>query len=190
MEGASAFAAALGLVLVLELGDKTQLATISLAARHPAVPVFLGASTGLAAVTALGAAAGGILAAYLVDWLFAIQIGGGALFLLFGMRTLVRHREEPRGIGERGAFLTALLVNLAAELGDKTQIAVIVLAATTRAPISVFAGAAIALVAIAASSVLLGRGLTKVLRAEWVRIAAAVLFLAAGVLLILDAIVP
>ncbi len=65
MEGLLPFSAALGLVLLLELGDKTQLATISLVTRHPWAPVWAGASLGLVAVTAVGAALGAALAIYL-----------------------------------------------------------------------------------------------------------------------------
>ena len=189
MEGSSAFAAALGLVALLELGDKTQLATISLAARHPGRPIFAGAAAALVGVTAIGAAIGGLFAVVLEPWLPAIQIGGGVLFVGFGAWTL-RRREEDATVppSPRGAFGTAFVLTFVAELGDKTQIAVIVLAATTRAPASVFAGAALGLVAIAATSVLIGTAVARVARASWLRIGSAVLFIAAGTALILEAV--
>ena len=49
MEGLVAFGTALGLIALLELGDKTQMLTISLAARRPWAPVLGGAATGLIA---------------------------------------------------------------------------------------------------------------------------------------------
>lgn len=189
MEGPEAFAAALGLILVLELGDKTQLATISLATRHPWPPVLLGASAGLVLVTGIGAAIGGLLAEYLGPWLSAIQVGGGVLFIAFGLWTHLRGDEEAKASREdRGPFLTAFGLNFVAELGDKTQLAVIVLAATNAAPVSTFAGAALALTAIAATSVAIGAGLAKVLQARWLRIASTALFVAAGVILIVEAV--
>lgn len=189
MEGLEAFAAALGLILVLELGDKTQLATISLATRHPWPPVLLGSASGLVLVTGIGAAIGGFLAEYLGPWLPAIQVGGGVLFIAFGLWTYVRGDEAAKTSREdRGPFLTAFGLNFVAELGDKTQLAVIVLAATNAAPVSTFAGAALALTAIAATSVAIGAGLAKVLQARWLRIASTALFMAAGVILIVEAV--
>ncbi|OGS46014.1 MAG: hypothetical protein A3K66_04520 [Euryarchaeota archaeon RBG_16_67_27] len=189
MEGLLPFASALGLILVLELGDKTQLATISLATRHPWAPVLAGAATGLVLVTAIGAAIGGVLAAYLDAWLAPVKIAGGVLFILFGIWSYLRKEDDNTARGEpRGPYVTAFLVNFVAELGDKTQLAVIVLAASTAAPVSVFAGASLGLATIAALSVGIGAGLARVIEARWLRIASTVLFLAAGVLLIVEAI--
>lgn len=189
MEGLEPFVAAVGLILVLELGDKTQLATISLATRHPWAPVLAGAATGLILVTALGAGIGAVLAASLTEWLRWVKVAGGALFIAFGIASYLRKEGgEPEGKrDERGPFLTALALNGLAELGDKTQIAVIVLAATYAAPMSVFAGASLGLVAIATTSVLIGAGLARVLQARWLRIVSTVLFVAAGVFLIVEA---
>jgi len=79
-------------------------------------------------------------------------------------------------------------LNFVAEIGDKSQIAVIVLVASTAAPVSVFAGAGLALTIIAVSSVVIGTGLARVLEARWIRLASTVLFIAAGVVLILEAV--
>jgi len=98
------------------------------------------------------------------------------------------HKEKELAPEDRrGAFVTALALNLVAEIGDKTQIAVIVLAATHAAPLSVFAGAALALTLIAAMSVLVGLALVRVLRAEWLRRLSTALFIAVGVVLLLEA---
>ena len=81
--------AALGLVFVAELGDKTQLATFALAARPSArVIVFLGAASALACTSLLAVVAGGFVgqvvpAAYL-------KRGAGALFVLLGLWMLWR----------------------------------------------------------------------------------------------------
>jgi len=188
VESLAAFGAALGLVLLLELGDKTQLATISLASRHPWPPILAGAVAGLLVVTAIGAAIGGILAATLVPWLGAIQVGGGVLFVTFGVWTYLHVEGETEPRQARGAFAAALVLNVVAELGDKTQLATIVLAATYAAPVSVFAGAGLALTIIAVSSVVIGTGLARVLEARWIRLASTVGFIAAGVVLILEAV--
>ncbi len=194
MESVVAFAAALGLVALLELGDKTQLVTISLATRHPWAGVLAGAVVGLVAATAIGAAVGGILAATLGSWLTYIKIGGGILFILMGAWTIIqalRHhvQEEPEEAAKerRSAFATAASFNFLAEFGDKTQIAVIVLAASYDAPVSVFLGGSAGLSLIAVSSVVIGAGLARVLSEKWLRLISTVLFVVAGVLLIIEA---
>ncbi len=194
VEGAVAFLSALGLIALLELGDKTQLVTISLATRHPSKPVLTGAVVGLVAATAIGAAIGGILATALGAWLTYIKIGGGVLFIFMGGWTIalaLRHhfREEPQEtvVEKRSAFATAASFNFLAEFGDKTQIAVIILAATYDAPVSVFLGGSAGLAVIAVSSVIIGTGLSKVLSEKWLRIVSTALFILAGALLIVEA---
>ena len=193
MEGIVPFAAALGLIALLELGDKTQLVTISLATRHPWAPVLAGSVVGLVATTAIGAAIGGILATTLGAWLTYIKIGGGIVFLLIGGWALVqtlRHspEEEPEAAVKerRSAFATAASFSFLAEFGDKTQIAVIVLAATYDAPISVFVGGSAGLALIAVSSVVIGAGLARLLSERWLRLISSVLFILAGALLLVE----
>lgn len=194
MEGVVAFVAALGLVAVLELGDKTQLVTISLATRHPWKQVLAGAAVGLTAATAIGAAVGGVLAATLGAWLTYIKIAGGILFIVIGVGTVVQAlrqhlREEPeeRVTERRSAFATAASFNFLAEFGDKTQIAVIILAASYDAPISVFLGGSAGMSLVAVSSVVIGAGLARILSEKWLRLTSTVLFIVAGVLLIVEA---
>jgi putative Ca2+/H+ antiporter (TMEM165/GDT1 family) len=195
MEGVVAFLAALGLVALLELGDKTQLVTISLATRHPPAQVLAGSIVGLVAATAIGAAVGGVLAAELGTWLTYIKIGGGLLFIAIGVWTLVQglrlhFNQEPREVVKerRSAFATAASFNFLAEFGDKTQIAVIILAATYEAPFSVFLGGSAGLSLMAVLSVVIGAGLARVLSEKWLRSLSTILFVAAGVLLIAEAI--
>lgn len=194
MEGVTAFVGALVLVGLLEIGDKTQLVTISLATRHPARLVLTGAVAGLVATTAIGAAIGGILAASLTAWLTYVKLGGGLLFIVLGVWTIVQgirsHGKEeapPPEEERRNAFVESFSFNFLAEFGDKTQIAVIILAATEDAPWSVFGGASLALAIVAVSSVVIGAGLAKVLSETWLRLISTGLFIAAGVLLILEA---
>ncbi len=194
MEGPVAFVAALGLVAILELGDKTQLVTISLATRHHWKAVLAGAIAGLTAATAIGAAVGGIVATTLGAWLTYIKIGGGILFIVIGVWTVAQalrqhFREELADVvtEKRSAFATAASFNFLAEFGDKTQIAVVILAATYDAPLSVFLGGSAGLAAISVTSVLIGKGLARYLSEKWLRLISTGLFILAGVLLIVEA---
>lgn len=73
-----------------------------------------------------------------------------------------------------------------AELGDKTQIAALTMAASSRKPLSVFIGASVALAAVSAVGVALGAGLSEVIPMAVVRKAAAAAFVLIGVAMLLD----
>lgn len=72
-----------------------------------------------------------------------------------------------------------------AELGDKTQLATLSLAAGGRSKLSVFAGAALALVATSAIGVAAGEAVSRVVPPIWIRRAAGVVFIAMGALFLL-----
>ena len=70
-----------------------------------------------------------------------------------------------------------------AELGDKTQLAVLSLTASSKQPLAVFIGAACALLAVTAIGVLVGEGLSRVVPAWLLQKAAAVAFIAIGLIM-------
>ena len=176
MEGLVAFGTAFGLIAILELGDKTQLLTISLATRHPWAAVLAGAAVGLVAATAVGATIGGLMAAALTNSLTLIRVAGGLVFIALGTWTIIREIRHgaPQGAPEtaqathQSAFLQSAALLFVAEFGDKTQIAVIILAATYAAPVSVFAGAGAAETLIAVTSVIIGTNLARFLTKRWI----------------------
>ena len=79
------------------------------------------------------------------------------------------------------AFITLFL----AELGDKTQLAVITMSANTESKLSVFVGASLALIAVTALGVLAGGVLTQIVPTEWLQRIVAVAFIVIGVLMLL-----
>jgi len=72
-----------------------------------------------------------------------------------------------------------------AELGDKTQLTTMVLAAQSRSPVSVFVGAALALVTSSLVGVLLGGAITQVVPVRFIRLGAGVVFVVIGLFLAL-----
>jgi len=72
-----------------------------------------------------------------------------------------------------------------AELGDKTQIAAMTMAAQTKSPVAVFIGASLALACVSALGVVVGAALSHYLPLEWIKRAAAVAFIVIGVLILL-----
>lgn len=82
-------------------------------------------------------------------------------------------------------FLTTFGVIFLAEMGDKTQLAALTMAADSKKPWAVFLGAALALVAVSAIGVAVGTLLGNYLPIVWVKRAAASAFIAIGVLMLL-----
>ncbi|OGS51450.1 MAG: hypothetical protein A3K65_06375 [Euryarchaeota archaeon RBG_16_68_12] len=192
MEGLSAFAATFVLVGLLELGDKTQLLLISLATKHRPLPIIAGAALGETAVTAIGVGVGAAIVA--VVPVVALKLASGALFIGIGLWNLLAKEKEATAESEgrvaRNPFLATLGLAFLAELGDKTMLAVIALSGSLAAPVSVFAGASLALLTIAVVSVALGRVLKRYITARWLRVVSATLFIGAGVLTIVEAVWP
>lgn len=83
-------------------------------------------------------------------------------------------------------FLTTFATIFLAEMGDKTQLAAMTMAAETKRPLTVFVSAALALACVSAVGVAVGGALGHYLPLEWIRRAAAAGFIAIGVLMLLD----
>lgn len=83
------------------------------------------------------------------------------------------------------ALLTAFGLIFVAELGDKTQLTTMLLAAQSKSPVSVFVGAALALAASALLGVLFGSAITQVVPVRFIRIGAGAFFVLIGLFLIL-----
>jgi len=82
-------------------------------------------------------------------------------------------------------FGTAFVTLLLAEMGDKTQLAVITMTASTESKISVFLGAALGLVTVTLIGVLVGGVLSQYIPTEWLQRIVAAAFIVIGVLMLL-----
>ena len=182
-----AFALAFGVILFAELGDKSQLVAIAFTARYPALVVLAGISVATVLMTAVSVVVGVAFAAALP--LNLLQLAGGALFLVFAVLTLWRAEddsEEPRGPARaRWAVLTVAAAFVVAELGDKTMVATIALAATNNA-FFVWLGASAAEIAVNAVAIALVTVVGARLPERALRLLAALGFLVFGVLLLLE----
>jgi putative Ca2+/H+ antiporter (TMEM165/GDT1 family) len=173
--------AAFAVVLLAELGDKTQLVALALAGRHPAGRVLLALGAAIAVLQTLSVTAGALISRTVPDR--AIAIGAGLLFLLFGVLTWRSADEEEAG-GETAARAGLLGVATAfflAELGDKTMLTTAGLAAD-RGAVPVWLGSFAAMAAATALAVLAGRALSGRVSPEALRRAGAVAFVLVGVL--------
>ncbi len=192
----SALGSAFGLVFLAELGDKTQLAVMTQTCRYRCGwPVFLGASLALSLVTALGAAAGQLVARFVPPLLVRILATGaffimGALLWREAAQRTHGHYDETPGcapLADRAwrwkAFSTTFALLFVAELGDKTQLAVLSLTAQQPAAWLVFLGGTFALISVTALGVLGGQQISRLLPERWLLRLSAGAFILIGILM-------
>ncbi len=147
------------LIAAAEIGDKSQLVCMTLAARHRAAPVLWGAIAAFALLNTLAVVFGVAIANWLPDYLVAA--GVALLFTGFGLHALLRH-EDDTDDGEvieksgHGIFFTTFFLITMAEFGDKTQLAVVALS-SAGLPWAVWLGSTLALAATSALGVMAGR---------------------------------
>lgn len=138
------FFASIGLILLNEMGDKSQFLAMAFATRMRLRKVLLGIFLAVAVLNALAVAVGSMLAS-VPAWRSAVQLAAALLFLIFGVWTL-GSREETDDLpkkrrGRYGDVAVVFTSFFFSEMGDKTQLATISLAASfPRAPLLVFAG--------------------------------------------------
>ncbi len=174
------------LIALAEIGDKSQLVCMTLAARHRAPPVILGAVAAFAMLNLLAVLFGATIAAWLPEWVVTLAVA--ALFTAFGISAL-RFEEagEAEAIEEKpghGIFATTFLMIFLAEFGDKTQIAVAGLGGTANAT-ATWVGATVALACTSILGVLAGRRLLNRLPLRWIHRVSGGLFLLLALLAVL-----
>lgn len=185
------FVAAFVIIFLAELGDKTQLVTISFASKYPQHPVFWGVFLGMSMVTVLGVLIGTILFEYIP--IFYIKVLSGGIFIIFGIWTLKEFREneedadEIKDIEKKKVFSTTFILISIAEFGDKTQFMVIALSAQYGAPILVFLGAILAFALIVGIGVFVGKKLSEKVKIKYIELGSGILFIVIGVLFIIEA---
>jgi putative Ca2+/H+ antiporter (TMEM165/GDT1 family) len=178
--------AALGLVFVAELGDKTQLVALGFGARHRLSPVLIGVAIAYAATNLFSVFVGGLLGVALP--VRAIGLVGGLLFLGFAAWTLRQADPEPDGevevaIEHRSIVLSVASAMFVAELGDKTMLATATLAAQGN-PVHTWVGATVGIILSGMLGVLFGRVFGARLPERVTRIGSAVLFAVFGAVLV------
>ena len=171
---------------LMEFGDKTHIAVITLSMKHKPLLVFAGALGAFAVVDGASVLVGGFIADLIPS--FWINVISGGLFLLFGLLTL-REDEEKGEVEEsgRGALASAFSLVSLMELGDKTQFASLVLAARYGNPGMVFLGILLGAALITGSGVIIGKGLMKLIPERYLRYVAAALFIIFGIIFLASA---
>jgi putative Ca2+/H+ antiporter (TMEM165/GDT1 family) len=175
-------------VTVGEIGDKTQLLALLLAARYkkPA-PIILGILIATLANHALAGLIGSWVASHIpADWL---RWGLGLSFIAIAAWTLKPDDMDDEGIqdGRYGVFLLTCVTFFLAEMGDKTQLATVALAAKYDALISVIAGTTLGMLIADVPAVFLGKVASPNFPFKLVRWIAATVFAVLGCLVLAGA---
>jgi putative Ca2+/H+ antiporter (TMEM165/GDT1 family) len=174
------------IIAIAEFGDKTQIAVVSLSAKHRPRSVFIGALLAFALVDGVSALIGGALAPFIPA--FWIGLVAGISFLIFGVFTLFSKEDTIVKIKEHSKTVTTSFFLIAVmELGDKTQLAVIALSAEYGAPIQVFLGVMLAFTLLTALGAVFGKVISRYISARYIKIGASLIFVVFGVLFLFEA---
>ena len=185
-----AFLVSTGVVALAEIGDRTQLLALVLAARfRKPAPIILGILVATLANHALAGFAGAWLAALLgptgLRWILGLS------FIAMAVWTLIPDRlDDANGDGQAptprfGVFGATVIAFFLLEMGDKTQIATVALAARYASLAGVVAGTTLGMMLANVPAVLLGEVAAKKLPMHVVHRVAAAIFLALGVTVLL-----
>jgi Ca2+/H+ antiporter, TMEM165/GDT1 family len=183
-----AFLVSTGIVALAEMGDKTQLLALVLAARYRRpLPIVLGILFATLANHALAAWLGawitGLTGREAMRWIL------GASFLSMAAWSLVPDKldeeEEPKSV-RFGAFGATIVAFFLVEMGDKTQVATVALAARYVSIVTVVAGSTLGMMLANVPAVYLGERLLRRVPAKAVRRVAAAIFALLGALALAD----
>jgi len=172
------------LIAAAEIGDKSQLVCMTLAARHRATPVLLGAIASFAFLNSLAVIFGAAIASWFPAYMVSITVA--ILFAAFGLHSLFNTEEEDEDdeVVEKSGhslFFTTFFLITIAEFGDKTQLAVVALSSTAE-PVAVWIGATSALILTSTLGVIAGRTLLKKVPLTFLHKISGVIFLVLAVL--------
>ena len=181
------------LILLNEMGDRTQLLALALAARYrKPIPLLLGILTATTANHAIAVAAGSLGASWVSsNWLMWLL---GATFIGFGLWALIPDRLDSKVQDELQAgsassdadtslkvFWATLVPFFFAEMGDKTQLATLALAARYRHPASILLGTTLGMMVADGLAVMLGHRFSEKLPLALIQKLSAALFIIYGV---------
>jgi len=182
-----AFLVSTGIVALAEIGDKTQLLALVLAAKYrKPVPIILGILVATlvnhAVAGYVGAWVAAALGADLMRWILGLSFIAMAGWMLVPDKLGDEESAKPE---RYGVFLTTFIAFFIVEIGDKTQIATVALAAKYASLLAVVGGTTLGMMLANVPAVLLGDVAAKKLPMRLVHGIAATIFLVLGVLVLL-----
>lgn len=183
-----AFLISTGIVALAEIGDKTQLLAFILAAKfRKPLPIIVGILVATIAnhafAGALGAWITSLVAPGTMRWVLGLS------FIAMAVWTLIPDKmdDDEAGLARYGVFGTTLIAFFLAEMGDKTQVATVALAAQYQAVVAVVAGTTLGMMIANVPAVLLGDRIANRIPVRVVHAIAAAIFAVLGVATLLGA---
>lgn len=185
----NAFLISTGIVALAEMGDKTQLLSLVLAARfRKPWPIVLGILVATLANHGLAGAVGSwvttLLAPVALRWVLGLSFIAMAVWMLVPDKL---DDKDDGGNARFGIFGTTVILFFLAEMGDKTQIATVMLAAQYPQWLAVVAGTTLGMMLANVPVVWLGERITRRVPLKLVHSISASVFLVLGVAAILSA---
>jgi len=180
-----AFLSSTLIVALAEIGDKTQLLAIMLAARYrKPLPIVAGILAATLLNHAAAAWAGYLIAGWLQGPWFKIGVAVG--FIAMGLWALIPDKEDEDAANRAagGVFLTTLVAFFLVEIGDKTQVATTLLAARYSEVLAVTAGTTLGMMLANVPAVYFGDVVTRKVPLVWVHRTAAAIFIVLGLSLL------
>jgi Ca2+/H+ antiporter, TMEM165/GDT1 family len=177
-----AFLVSTGIVALAEVGDKTQLLAFILAAKfRKPVPIVLGILVATIANHAFAGALGSwitsVVSPEVMRWVLGLSFLGMAAWTLIPDK----FDEDEAKLARYGVFGTTLIAFFLAEMGDKTQIATVALAAQYNSVVAVVAGTTLGMMIANVPAVLLGDRIAHKMPTRFVHGIAAVIFAVLGI---------
>ncbi|MDF2839358.1 MAG: hypothetical protein K0Q99_129 [Clostridia bacterium] len=182
MSGILVFLFAAGAVTLAEMGDKTQLLAMAFAGKYKASKVLIGVFIATVFNHALAVAAGN----YITRWEGAqvwIQGAAALSFIFFGLWTIRGDKldGEDKKISKFGPIMTVTIAFFIAELGDKTQLATIALAAQfPLSPIPILMGTTTGMIIADGIGIIIGVVLGRRIPERMVKLVSAAAFVLFG----------
>ena len=177
MEG---FLAAFALVFFAEMGDKTQLIVMAFTARYSWRPVMAAVLAATLANHGLAVLLGVLLGGLLPET--EMRFVGSVAFLVFGVLTLREGEDDKEELRRsRSPFWTVALTFFLGEMGDKTQLAVLTIAAERGAWLPVLAGSTTAMLLADGLGILLGAKLRRHVPPRTMKKISAFVFILCGI---------
>jgi putative Ca2+/H+ antiporter (TMEM165/GDT1 family) len=186
----SAVTLSAGVVALAEMGDKTQLLSLMLAARYPKqalaiiAGIFISTIANHACAALLGHWLMTLVSPDVMRWILGLSFLGIGLWLL--VPDHIDDAAESKVVDRAlQVFILTVVLFFLAEMGDKTQIATIALGAKYEDVVAVTMGTTLGMMLANAPAVWLGQKFTKRMPIKWVHGVAALTFIAIGVVTLL-----
>ena len=170
------------LVLIAEIGDKTQILAMAFATKFPVKKVLLGIFLGSFLNHGLAVILGSYISAFIP--INTIQIVAGFAFVGFSLWTLKRDGDEDDDEKKKSTFGPVITIAIAffiGELGDKTQLTAITLATDAIYPYAILGGTVLGMIVTGGMGIIVGKKLRDKISDFLIKVIAASVFMFFGI---------